>query len=231
MGKIVANYLITYIDPIDRYETSRQRLIDSCSGIGLDYIINYDRAHLITTDFYTKYKHILDQPRGAGYWLWKPFYVWHTLNQVQDGDTIIYIDADHYVTDRNIIGMINSAMDDRGLYITDMKYHGHKNRRWTKRDCFVFMGCDEEKYWDGFHVEAGKCAYRKNEFVMKFVEDWLGYACNENSITDLPNICGKPNFPEFQDHRHDQSVLALMTIKHNIKTVDSLELWKYLIYD
>jgi hypothetical protein len=138
------------------------------------------------------------------------------------------IDSDHFVKDKDILKMINAQADSRGIFITHLDYH--KNRRWTKRDCFVLTGCDDEKYWNGFHVEAGKCAYRKNDFVMMLVEEWLGYASNENIITDIPNICGKPNFPEFQDHRHDQSILALMTIKHSIKTVDSLELWKYLIY-
>lgn len=224
----MSNYLITYIDPIEKYQETRKRLLDSCEGIGIDHIINYDRSHLVTTEFYTKYKHILDLPRGAGYWLWKPFYVWHTLNQVQEDDLVIIIDSDHFVKHKDIMQMINDQMDPRGVFITHLDYH--KNRRWVKRDCFVLTGCDEEKYWDGYHVEAGKCAYRKNDFVLNFVKEWLDYACNENIITDLPNICGKPNLPEFQDHRHDQSVLALMSLKYDIKTVDSLELWKYLIY-
>ena len=58
---------------------------------------------------------------------------------------------------------------------------------------FVLTGCDDEKYWDGPHVEAGKCAYRKNEFVLKFVGEWFGYACNENIITDLPHPRGPFN--------------------------------------
>jgi hypothetical protein len=229
MEKIMSNYLITYIDPIEQYTEKRNRLLGSCEGIGINHIINYDRSHLMSTEFYTKHKSILDQPRGAGYWLWKPFYVWYTLNQVKDNDTVIIIDVDHFVKHKDILQMIDTQMDPRGIFITHLDYH--KNRRWVKRDCFVLTGCDEEKYWDGYHVEAGKCAYRKNDFVMKFVGEWLEHACNENIITDIPNICGKPNFPEFQDHRHDQSILALMTLKYNIKTVDSLELWKFLIYD
>ena len=225
----MANHIITYIDPINVYEGQRKRLLDSLDGVNAQVIHNYDREHLIQTDFYKQHKSILDQPRGAGYWLWKPFYVWYTLNQVDEGDTVINIDADHYVVDKDIARMIHEKKDPRGVFITHLDYH--KNRRWVKRDCFVYTGCDEEKYWDGFHVEAGKCAYTKNEFTMSFVKEWLDHASNENVITDLPNVCGMPNLPEFQDHRHDQAILALMAIKHEIKTVDSLELWKYLIYN
>jgi len=224
----MSKYLITYIDPIEKYKDTRQRLLDSCDGAGFDYIINYDRSHLMTTEFYSEHKHILDQPRGAGYWLWKPFYVWYTLNQVKENDMVMIIDSDHFIKSTGMLNMIDDLMDPRGIFITHLDYL--TNRRWIKRDCFVYTGCNEESYWDGHHVEAGKCAYVKNDFVMGFVKEWLENCSNEHIITDLPNVCGIPNDPEFSDHRHDQAVLSLMAIKYGIKTVDSLELWKYLIY-
>ena len=31
--------------------------------------------------------------RGAGYWIWKPYIIWKTLQDVEDGDIVCYIDS------------------------------------------------------------------------------------------------------------------------------------------
>ena len=37
-------------------------------------------------------------------------------------------------------------------------------------------------------------------------------------LCDGPNVCGLPNLDGFRDHRHDQSILTILAIKHGIKT-------------
>ncbi|CAF4861396.1 unnamed protein product, partial [Rotaria sp. Silwood1] len=36
---------------------------------------------------------ILNRDRGAGYWLWKPYTIWHELYVAREGDIIVYSDA------------------------------------------------------------------------------------------------------------------------------------------
>ena len=36
----------------------------------------------------------------------------------------------------------------------------------------------------------------------------------------MPNACGKENFPEFIEHRHDQSVLSLLKTRFGISTTN-----------
>ena len=36
-------------------------------------------------------------------------------------------------------------------------------------------------------------------------------------VGDGPNACGLPNRPDFVDHRHDQSVLTNLVVKHDVK--------------
>ena len=40
----------------------------------------------IDPEFYAKNKFILNQPRGAGYWLWKHYIIKDALSRVNDGD-------------------------------------------------------------------------------------------------------------------------------------------------
>ena len=89
-------------------------------------------------------------------------------------------------------------------------------KMYTKRDCFILMKCDNEKYWESIQVEAGIIVVKKTEYSIKIVDEWLEWCKNENILTDIPNICGKDNFSCFIDHRHDQSVLSNLAKKYNI---------------
>lgn len=95
--------------------------------------------------------------------------------------------------------------------------HRQLNKKWTKRDCFVLMNCDSPKYWNAEQLMASFSIYVNNERNRNFVEKWLYYCCNKNIVTDIPNICGLDNFPEFKDHRHDQSILSLLAVKYKIE--------------
>lgn len=44
-------------------------------------------------DFVARNKKILQRKRGAGYWLWKPYIIYHELYLASEGDIIIYSDA------------------------------------------------------------------------------------------------------------------------------------------
>ena len=45
----------------------------------------------------------------------------------------------------------------------------------------------------------------------------LQYAQDIRIISDKSNVMGLPNYREFTDHRHDQSVISLMSKKYGFK--------------
>jgi hypothetical protein len=171
--------------------------------------------------FYEKNKFILSQKRGNGYWLWKPFIILNALKQLKDGEVLIHIDAG--------TKFVNSP--DELIKILDKKEiilfynNGNLNSTWTKRDCFYYMNCDTAEYHKKSQVVAGYLALRKTKFVVDMLEEWLHYAQDERIITDNENICGLPNYPEFKDHRHDQSILTNLAIKYNIELFRDPSQW------
>jgi hypothetical protein len=78
------------------------------------------------------------------------------------------------------------------------------------------MNCDKKKYWNSPQITAGISFWKKNQQTINFLNEWLFWCKNLNVITDEPNICKLPNLNEFQDHRHDQSVLTNLVIKNNL---------------
>lgn len=66
--------------------TGLQHGIRQCVMLDKQILHNYP-------NFISRNRNILERKRGAGYWLWKPFLIFHELYLAQDGDIIIYSDA------------------------------------------------------------------------------------------------------------------------------------------
>jgi hypothetical protein len=190
-------------------------LLERYQNMNFDNVFVHTSEEIRDTDFYKEFKHILDQPKGAGYCLWKPYIILEDLNKMDDGDVLVYLDAsDNLVGDG--LHHIKIAMDKRDYYISNWRGARNKQREKTKKDCFVLMDCDNEFFHNFPQVEAGFVIFKKNQDNVNFINQWLNYCKNENILTDKPNEHGN-NLPEFKNHLYDQSVLTNLVLKNNIK--------------
>ena len=81
---------INYAD--EKFRPWQQLQTQTAYLFGADKVREYSPKD-IPADFYAKNKFILDQPRGAGYWLWKPLIIKDALSTVGDGDYVFYVDS------------------------------------------------------------------------------------------------------------------------------------------
>lgn len=177
-------------------------------------------------EFMKKYPDILST-RGFGYWQWKPLIILDALSKVNDGDIIAYIDSGNIII--NDLTYIFNECNKTEIVLfenRDGNYQRqtHKNKEWTKRDCFILMNCDSEKYYNASQVDGSYQFYKKTPKVIKFLKEYKEYCSNDNIISDLPNIT-KENLPEYIDHRHDQSILSLLAVKYNIPLLPEPSEW------
>lgn len=212
--------LISYADKA--FFKSQKLLKKSALKHGADKVVLYDDNWLRSQrEFYIKNKRILDEPRGAGYWIWKPYIILHTLLKLGDDDILIYIDSGAEIIS-DIMPLVRlTSFQDVVLFNND----GHKNKTWTKRDCFYYMNCDSEEYHNGEQVSAGYVVLKKTQFSIEMLIEWLTYCTDERVVTDQPNECGLPNDLSFQDHRHDQSVLSILALKYQIDIYRNPSQW------
>ena len=187
----------------------------------VDQAIMYDREWLETTDFYKKTKYILDKPKGAGYWVWKFPTIFNTLENANEGDIVMYVDAGVKVIDDLdslfSVAQIKPFSPPVFFKLPVIGVPNHFIKTWTKRDCFVLMNADESKYWNAGMVNAAISLWTKNQATIDFLNEYKKYLRDPRIITDDINLCGKPNFLEFKDHRYDQSVLSIMAVKYNLE--------------
>ncbi len=211
--------LLSFAD--DKYKLN-QRLLTFSAKPYFDEIIEVGPED-IEDEFFQKHKEILTQPRGQGYWLWKPYFIARTLEYVQEGDIVFYIDSgNEIISDIQPLFDLLQHQDIVVFKNRDGNPTGEiwVNSMWTKADCFNLMGCNDEKYKTGPQVDAAYILLKKSKQSADFINEYLTYSTNKHIITDEPNTTGE-NEPDFKDHRHDQSVLSLLAIKQQLLIFES----------
>jgi hypothetical protein len=162
--------------------------------------------------YFEKFKSILSQKRGSGYWFFKSIFLKEIFEKMNDGDELIYIDAGVEVTD-GVDVFFDIAKLNNGFCLFQ---HPHTNFKYIKRDCFVLMDCDYEYYHNSNQSDASVQFYIKNEFTKKFIDEYFLLCSDERLLTDMDNTQNKPNLDGFIDHRHDQAILTLLCLKNKI---------------
>lgn len=214
-----------------KWYRSQQLLNNSAKQGGFDGIISYtDRGR--DWEFAKKYNDVAST-RGYGYWQWKPIIILDALSKLNDGDIVGYVDSGNLLV--NNLDYIFNACNEQGIVLFDNRDGNfekttHKNKEWTKRDCFVLMDCDSEEYYNASQVDGAYQFYKKTPNTIKFLEEYMRFCSNDNIISDLPTIT-KDNLPEFKDHRHDQSILSLMAVKYKITLLPEPSEWGNYLED
>jgi hypothetical protein len=200
------------------YYPTLDRLKESAEG-KVDNVIIFKESD-IDTDFYIKHQQHFKDKRGFGYWIWKSYFINKMLDKASDDDVFIYVDAGNLLI-RDIKVLFNLCIkDEKGIILfnnRDGTDDGSiwKNAQWTKSDCFNLLGLNTPEYINGDQVNASYIVFRKTDFSVKFFKQFAELCSNYNIMSDAPNITNNIN-TAFRDHRHDQSILSLLSIRYKI---------------
>ena len=213
--KNITNFNITAINYANNKFKDAQKL-NSFTAIKygkVNQVIEYNECN-ISSSFLKTNKEILFKKRGGGYWIWKPYFILKTLKEkVKNNDYLIYADSGTiYINSTyNLLSvLIRDKIDIMSFFLPYTEKH------WTKRDAFLLMNCDTPKYTESKQKLATFILMKNTNFTRSFMSEWLRYAQDKRIVTDQPNVLGKPNYPHFQENRHDQSIFSLLILKYNL---------------
>jgi len=161
--------------------------------------------------FYGLNKDILDNERGAGYWLWKPYIIYNNLCRLSDGDILIYTDAGVEII--NNLDIIIDKMDS-DVFLFGNNY---KHLDWCKMDVMDFILYDWPFTYneDNRQVQASVIFIRNSRSSNQFIKEWLKLSQIDGFIDDSNSL--STNYHSFQEHRHDQAILTCLAYKYGIK--------------
>jgi len=220
----MATLLINYADG-GYYQAQKLNTKTGLLVGGLERAIQFGRRHL-DSSFLARNQQVLNARVGAGRWLWKPYIVVTALQQaMSEGDVLVYADSgSHFVGP--VAPVIDLCLRERAKPVLLFTLHpSFTNRKFIKRDCFHYMEMDQPPYPDMTHILASYFICQKTSFTLAFFEEWLRHAQDPRILTEAPNTCGLPDYPEFFEHRFDQSILSLLGRKYELTTTPDISQW------
>lgn len=162
-------------------------------------------------DFWTQHGSFLEtNSRGYGYWLWKPYLIWKTLQTLEEGDVLMYADAGCSINQYGMnkfheyLQKINES--EFGLLafqlssgLTDVKY--------TKRLVLNTLHASKEMM-ESDQIMATFILMKKTKYTTEFVNNWYQHASQHDLLDDSQS--NLDNYIPFIDHRHDQSIYSIL---------------------
>lgn len=203
----------------DRFKLSRARIKNEAEQLGVFDKIKVYQPENLPEEFRREHAWILKFPRIGGYGIWKSFIIKQTLEEMNEGDYLVYADAgcslrkeglkrleEYFEITKNKSGIL--TFETRDFLPFKRKYPRYLEKEWNKKDLISLLGAEE--YLDTVQLASGAIIMCKNKFVCNLVDEWYRISCLDryHYINDSPSR--EQNHPDFIEHRHEQSVLSLL---------------------
>lgn len=161
--------------------------------------------------FMNRHYDILSEKTGNGLWLWKPYFLYKTLKDVENGEVVFYCDAGSFFF-RSAKPILETMDDD--IWVSDIPLI---EKQYTKPELIDRMNCNSKDFLETNQIQANFIAVRKSDRGLKFVKEWLSLC---ESIDNIGKDTKYDKLPPvdfcFLGHRYDQSVLSLLSKKWSV---------------
>lgn len=176
----------------------------------------------IDAQFTHQHSKILTAPRGAGYWLWKPYFILKSLEKAKEGELLLYADcASYFIQNAEALLNLPQTFNQDIIPFELEQIEGS----WTKRDCFILLDVEGQGFELSKQRQASFMVFRKSAISLKFAQDYLRYCTNIQALSETSNIYGQENYPGFIEHRYDQSIFSLLSKKYHLSAFRDPSQW------
>jgi hypothetical protein len=219
-------YFITYGEG-KRYDRVLKRITTEAKKSGFFSQIESFNSTNLTPEFKQKYKNVLCQKRGAGYWIWKVDIIKNKLNNMQKGEYLVYLDAGCTI---NKLGKKRfeeyiEILKKSKYGIIDFEARAGKQKRQCTKQVFDYFELDPESVKRGITL-PGVLIIKKNEHSVLIMEKFLEVLdFDEKLVTDYYNK--QKQHPSYWAHRHDQSIFTCLFIKYGSEIIQRNESWDF----
>lgn len=170
----------------------------------------------LSPDFVASHASLLRHKRGYGYGCWKFHIILETFKKIPEGAWVFYIDAGcTLIKDRaqRAIDEIKDA-DAAGKDIIVYQMPGHLERKWTKASLFKHLGVlDDPAITNTGQYLSGIVRVKNTHFSRDIFGYMLELSGTHPEFFD-DSHSSITNYPEFSEHRHNQSVVSILCKIH-----------------
>lgn len=197
------------------HEVESTRLFESSIGHSEHFL--KDRA----SNFWENHRSILKaRVPGFGWWIWKPEFIARCLEEIPEGDGVLYLDAGSFVDTSNaaiqdiwkmlVLASEQSVVAAHGQPFIELNY--------CSVDLMDLMNLtasqrESPQLWAGFLLVVN------NPKGRSFVEDWRFLACTNNHEYLIPSKRSQRDNLLIH-HMHDQAILSCLAKRKGVASIE-----------
>ena len=198
-----------------KFKNSKKRLTNEALKTNWFNTIKCYTPNDLSNNFKKKYKDILKLKRGGGYWIWKYDILKQKLNEINDNDILIYLDAGCSINPLGkkrfdeYINMLNDENPIISFQINHLEY------KYTTKEIFNYFNVlDDHKITNTGQILGGILIMKKNDKLIKLIDLWEKALIDDPLLfTDYYN--SKNQISGFIDNRHEQSIFSIIRKLNN----------------
>lgn len=164
-------HLITYGD--NNFTKSKQRINNEAINSRWFDTIELYSPDILDDSFKMKFNDILKEPRIAGYGVWRPYIIKKKLDEINDNDILIYLDAGCSININGkkrfdeYIKMLNNS--DKGIISFQMP---HTEKQYTTKEIFNYFNIDiNSEYANSGQILDGILIMKKNKNLNIIIDE------------------------------------------------------------
>lgn len=201
---VVVNFSDAKFEKYRKFNSISAKLIGQA-----DKVIEFNPS-MIDDEFLNRNKAIFSHSRGFGLWLWKPYIVLKALEELKEGDYLMYCDAGAIFVNRINYLVKEMERSNQSIMLFELPL---KEVQFTKSETFHLMAY---KDYSQNQILGGYFLLKKNPQTVSFIKEWLNSACDERILSPNKFIKEIEEFDTFISHREDQSVLSILAHKRKL---------------
>lgn len=167
--------------------------------------------------------------RGCGYWIWKPFIVLRHLEQLADGDILVWSDCGNVLYRSRQWKKFFKRMELSDIICRRIPSCAFLWHRKELLEAFTGKIDRTQGIKMCYDFETGQIFFKKSAFVMRFVREWrdIMFAHPEFVQDPLTDAEKSAQLPTFIDNRHDQSVFTMLFYAYLSKGAPIDSVWEF----
>ncbi len=205
-------HFITYGD--NNFKNSKKRLEQEAKNVGWFDSISVFGPEDLDNEFKTRFKDVLKHSKGGGYWIWKPYIIKKKLDEIDNDDILIYLDAGCSINPlgKDRFDEYIDMLGNREEGVISFQMH-HAENIWTNKKVFDYFNIDiNSEVANSGQITGNTNIFKKNANSTKLVNLW--YKCLNDDPLLFTDYYSNNQEAYFKAHRHDQSVFSLIRKIH-----------------
>lgn len=232
-------HLVSFADR--RFHKAKKRFSMQAEKFGLfDSIQIFDEVS-ISAEFKAQFSSIFHRgTRGFGYWVWKPEIIMKTLEKINDGDILIYLDVGFHINTMGrkrfleYLRILKASSEGVLVFKYDNSIENSlvfkpQDVDWTLEaytkayTANKLAGSEWSKLRHRKTSAAGILIIQKRLSSIKFIKHWRDLTYEDVHLFD--DALTETEHHKFIAHRHDQSVFSILSELSDVQFMSAFEHW------